>query len=447
MNVIKMYSSIVTSVLVGFALTSVTLAEQMRAPLFGLTLTAGVKHSDNRDQVPSGYLVKDEVIGKKDQTELWIQPTISLNRFLEGKYRINLSYSPTYTYFDNPRQGGTENELSHAARALLEYYLGARTELTISDNYWWSGDKDWYYGENYEFAPGERDTRRDDYYRNELAVSIKRDIATDNWAKITGRWKIKRYDKNELADYGDEEEYILLGELMRRQSRHLSFGVFSEYTAFDRNNGKTAAPLGGTGTDGKIDTGVQYLNTGIQATYDFSGNQKVVLSARTGYTYMWYKASDIKSDDMLGDSVVELLLFQQERTSGRIGLRYGMEYGNVFPYSSQDNTTVFASLSQLLGRQNKLRVGVDAEYRTRKYELAKIDPDAENYGYYQQWREERGYASDATRDSTYIRLHASYKWTADLSTSLFYSYEDVDSEVDTSYTENTVGINATYRFL
>lgn len=447
MNVIKMRVSLVTVVLVSFSLASVTLAEQMRPSLFGLSLTVGVKHSDNRDRIPSGYLVKDEPIDKQDQTELWIHPTISLNKFVEGKYRINLSYSPTYTYFDNPRSGGTENELSHTARALLEYNLGARTEITISDNYWWSGDKDWYYGEDYEFAPDERDTRSDDYYKNELSVSIKRDIAADNWARVTGRWKIKRYDDKELADYGNEEEYILLGELMRRQNRHLSFGLFSEYTAFDRNNGETAEPIGGSDTEEKIDTGVQYVNTGIQAVYDLFGNQNVVLSARTGYNYIWYKANGIKSDDMLGDSVVELLLFQQERTSGRIGLKYGLEYGNVFPYSSQDNTTVFASVSQLLGRQNKLRVGVDAEYRTRKYELAKIDPDALHYADYQRWLAREELSSSATRDSTYIRLHASYRWTSDFSTSLFYSYEDIDSEVDTSYTENVVGVNATYRFL
>lgn len=445
MNIKQMRVSAVAMILVGCALVSVTIADQTQPPLLGLSLTVGVKHSDNRDSTPSGYMVKDELIDKKDQTEMWIQPTISLNRFVEGKYRISLSYSPSYTYFDNPRDGGTENELSHTARGLIEYYLGARTELTISDNYWWSGNKDWYYGEDYVFAPDERELRNDDYYKNELALAIKRDVGADNYIRVSGRWNIKRYDKKNLADYGDEDEYVLLAEVMRREGRHLSYGVYSEFTAFDRSNGGSPDAFGSEKVD-EIDTGVQYLNTGIQLKYDFMGNQKVVLSARTGYNYLWYKATDIKDDDMIGDSVVELLLFQQARTSGKIGLKYGKEYGNVFPYSSQDNTTLFASVSQLLGRKSNLRVGIDAEYRTRKYELVKIDPDAESYGYYQQWTEERGYAKDATLDTTFIRLYASYKWTADLSTSLFYSYEDVDSEVDSSYTVNTVGFSATYRF-
>ena len=446
MNIKQMRVPVAVSIMVGLVLASVTIAESMQPPLIGLSLTVGVKHTDNRDTVPSGYLVDGEYIKKRSQAEMWIRPTIYLNRFVDGKYRVNLSYGPSYTYFDNPRDGGTKNEWSHSARGLFEFDIGPRTQISISDNFWWSGEKDWHYGQDYVFSPDERDTRNDDYYRNELAASIKRDIASDNWARITGRWKIKRYDESRLADYGDEDEYVLLAELMRRYGRHLSFGVYSEYTAFDRSNGSSPDAFGGSSSVGEIDTGVQYINTGIQAAYDLFGNKNVVLSARTGYNYIWYKANDIKSDDMLGDSVVELLLFQQDRTSGRIGLKYGMEYGNVFPYSSQDNTTVFASVSQLLGRQNKLRIGADVEYRRRKYELIKIDPEAEGYGYYAQWRENRGYAGDAYRDSTYVRLHATYKWTADLSTSLFYSYEDVSSEVDTSYTENTVGVNATYRF-
>jgi len=415
-------------------------------PTIGLSMTVGVKHSDNRDSIPSGYLVNDEVIKKESQSEIWFRPTISLNHSIEGKYRLSFSYSPSYTYFDNPREGGTESEWSHAVRGLAEYHMSPRTTLTVSDNYWWSGAKDWHYGEDYEFDPNETQTRNDDYYKNNLSLAIRHQFSDSSWARATGRWNIKRYEEQFIADYGDEDEYVLLVELMRRHGRRLSYGIYSEYTAFDRNNGEAARPIGGSETPGRIDTGVQYLNTGVQVAYDFFGDRSVVVSARTGYNYMWYEADGIEDDDKIGDSVVELLLFQQARTSGKIGLKYGKEYGNVFPYSSQENTTLFASLSRVVGRQNKLRVGADVEYRTREYELAKVDPDAEIYGYYAQWIERRGHDGSAKRDSTFLRLHASYRWTEDFSTSVFYSYEDIDSQVDTSYTENTVGINATYRF-
>lgn len=449
MSLFKSPISVVPALVTCVTLVSVAVGQNERPSPVGLTMTVGVLRTDNRDAISGGYVVKDVPVDKENSTELWVTPTISFFHELEGKYRLRLSYSPSYTYYDNPRDGGTEDEWSHAAKANLDFFIGGRTEVNISDNYWWSGAKNWHYGEDYEFAPDELETRNDDYYKNDFVTSVKRTLSADDYLRISGKWNIKRYDDQALADYGDEDEYVFLAELMRREGRHISYGLYTEYTAFDRNSGDSADPIGsgGEGTDGVVDVGVQYLNTGIQLSYDFSGNRNVILSGRTGYNYMWYEAPDIDDNEMLGDSTLELLLFQQERTSGRFGVRYGQQFSDVYPYSSQENTTLFASVTRILGKRNKLRVGADVEYRTRTYELANVDPDAEDYINYQERLEQLGIEGDSKRDSTWVKLNASYRWNSNLSTSIFYSYEDVDSDVDSSYTENTVGINATFKFL
>lgn len=460
MSLLNKPVSVFPAILAGVVIASVALGQEAHkiSPI-GLSLTVGVKQTDNRDTIPDGYLIPvngvDTPQEKEDDTELWITPTISFFHETGGGHRLQLSYKPSYTAYDNPRDGGVDNELSHEARAALLLFIGPRTQVDFTDRYWWNGAKDWHYGEEYilehpeEFADDSIDTRNDDYYNNHLDLAINRIVTADLSLKLGALWRIKRYDDEEIAAFGDEDEYGLSAALVTRQNRHLSYGVFTEYTAFDRNNGEDfeADPTSSSGTP-RIDVGVQYIVTGVQASYDLFGNQNVILSARTGYNFMTYEADAMEDSDSFGDSVVELILFQQERTSGRFGLRYGKEYANIYPYSSQDNTTLFGSVSRIIGRSSKLRVGADAEFRTRTYELDDLDPDAANYSrYFENLFEKLGPDGEGKRDSTFARLHANYRWTDDFSTSVFYTYEDVDSDVDNDYTENTIGLSATYKFL
>ena len=120
----------------------------------------------------------------------------------------------------------------------------------------------------------------------------------------------------------------------------------------------------------------------------------------------------------------------------------------MYPYSSQDNTTLYANVTRLVDRKGDLRLVGDAEYRMRTYDVEDVDPDAEDYSsYFADLWEKTGGDGKGDRDSVWLRLSAVYRWSEKLSASVFYTYEDVESDVDMSYTENTVGLSATYRFL
>ena len=449
MNFSVRYFSAVSAVVTLVSFVSMAVGEEQRVDPFGLSVTIGVLQTDNRDSIPDGYVVKDLPVEKESDTRLAITPTMSFTYAKPNRYRFYLGYSPSYTWYTNPRDGGEDSVFNHAIRSDLDLFLGARTDLSFSDNYWWSGAKDWNYGPDYEYDPTDDKTRNDDYYQNNFRADLNRLISADYSLRFYGQSRIKRYKDDEVSSYSDEDEYVLGSSLMRRQGRRFSYGVFTEYTAFDRNNPESgeADPTSTSGTPDVIDVGVQYLTSGLQFSYDLFGDRNIVLNARSGYNIMWYEADDLEDEKTIGDSQVDLAIFQQERTGGKVGLRYGKEYAQVYPYSSQKNMTLFASVFRTLGRRNNLRIGVDTEYRTRSYKLADMDPDAEEYGYYLQRLEEIGNDGDAKRDSIYVRANASYRLTSSLSTSVFYSYEDVNSDVDSSYTENTIGLNATYKFL
>ncbi|MGI5867880.1 MAG: hypothetical protein ACOX9C_00340 [Kiritimatiellia bacterium] len=434
--------------------------EKHKVSPYGLSLTAGVKRTDNRDAISEDEVISvrgvEERIEKADNTEYWITPTISFRKEWEDGTRFYAGYSPTYKKADNPRDDSVESEWEHAIRADADLYLGPRTKLMFSDNFWCSGQKDWHYGDDFEFSPRNAmldddvdRTRNDDFYQNRLDAELSRTLTADDKLNLGGQWRIKRYDEDKLAAFGDEEEYVFYVNFMRRASRHIAYGVFVEYTAFDRANGEgyEPEPIEGNETP-RVDTGVEYVTSGLQLEYDASGNGNILFFARTGYKYVWYEASGIDDDETIGDTRAELILYKYERTSARLGVKYGREFADIYPYSSQDNTTFYGTLSHLVDRRGDLRLSADFEYRMRTYELEDIDPDSRDYTrYFARLWEATGEDGKGDRDSIWLRLSATYQWSPKFTTSAFYSYEEVESDVDTSYTENTFGLRATYRFL
>lgn len=444
MNLFKRYMALGVSLSAGILASSLAFGEGGLLEPLGLSLTVGVRQTDNRNRIPDGYLVKDEPIEKEDDTEIWVSPKISFDKRTSERFKYYFEYSPHYTYFDNPRSGDEEEEWSHMAKGDIEFNITPLTIFRLTDLYIWSGAKDWYYDADYELGERELEAREDDYWENLLRPSILTQLTADDTFKLSGLWRVKRYDEEYAADRGDEDEYSVLGELMHRQNRHVAFGLFGEYTAFDRTrDGAEADPLSTDGSPLRIDAGVQYVTLGVQLSYDFLGDGNHVLLGRTGYNFMWYEADDLEDDDMWGDTRIELAFRQLERTSGRVGIRYGNEYADVFPYSSQENMTLYGNVARKFGRMGNFALSADVEYRMRTYEKDDIDPDAFDHDYYREAFEDK----DAGRDSIWVRVSAAYEFTEDLTASVFYSYEDVDSDIDAGYTENVVGVSATYDFL
>ena len=444
MNLLKRHMALGVSLSAGILASSLAFGEGGLLEPLGLSLTVGVRQTDNRNRIPDGYLVKDEPIEKEDDTEIWVSPKISFDKRTSERFKYYFEYSPHYTYFDNPRSGDEEEEWSHMAKGDIEFNITPLTIFRLTDLYIWSGAKDWYYDADYELGERELEAREDDYWENLLRPSILTQLTADDTFKLSGLWRVKRYDEEYAADRGDEDEYSVLGELMHRQNRHVAFGLFGEYTAFDRTrDGAEADPLSTDGSPLRIDAGVQYVTLGVQLSYDFLGDGNHVLLGRTGYNFMWYEADDLEDDDMWGDTRIELAFRQLERTSGRVGIRYGNEYADVFPYSSQENMTLYGNVARRFGRMGNFALSADVEYRMRTYEKDDIDPDAFDHDYYREAFEDK----DAGRDSIWVRVSAAYEFTEDLTASVFYSYEDVDSDIDAGYTENVVGVSATYDFL
>lgn len=403
---------------------------------WGASATISAQHTDNRDQVDDTVMMKDgKRLEKEDDTDLSIGLKISFQRVIENRYKLYIDYSPNYVYHDNPRDGSEENSLDHAVNANIELSPGRRTYVKITDKYWWSGNKNWYFADEDIYDPSitEVDEINDDYYENRFAAHLQYNFSQKNFMLLDGLWRIRRYDDNEIAQDNDEDELNLRMAIMRSPTRVYSLGFFGEFTTFDRESSVK-----------DFDFGVDYVSLGLQTTIDFFADESWVLNASTGYNIMEYEDETMEDNNMMGDSRVELAVHQKEKLRGKFGLRYSKDYASVYPYTSEKNTTFYGCVSRILGRNNDYILGADFEYRLRDYELDDLDPDVLAH------RESLGLVNtDAGRDSIFVRLYLNARVSSKCRASLFYSYEDVDSEVSTtkSYDENVFGIRLTYDFL
>ena len=429
--------------LVGITASTPVYADGKDGYDLSLSLDLGVSRTDNRDNVPNGGLTQGaRRAAKTSNTEFRIAPVVQYEVQTSDSYDLRIYYRPVYVWYSNPREGGVKSQFSQGFDLRLGTQLSPRSRFVLTDNLHFSPDSKWNYNnDEYSYSPEDYESRKDEHYVNKLYAQLTREFTRLLRGEINGTYQIKRYDKKNLAEYYDEDLYIIGGSLQIVQNRHISYGVYSRYTIYDRSTHGTVDDR-----PGRVDNGVTYWNNGLQATYDLFGNKRFVFNGSIGYNQLWHEADNVDDESMWGDSTIDLTMFQQERTGGKIGYRLGKAHSDIFPYSSQRDNAFFGSVFHAFGKADRsLKIGTDFELRTRKFKLITIDDDAD-IDLWNAWLAENGYARTGKHDTTYLRLWAKYRITDNVDTSVFYSYEKVKSDVTNDYTANTVGASVTIRF-
>lgn len=396
--------------------------------------------TDNRDQIDDGEIVAGKPAEKESSTIFSVGPVITYEHNVDQRLKFSVGYSPRYEYETDPAPGDDDWNWAHNADLDLLYYFNPRTSFSMRDRFSWSGASAYYYGTDYEYDPDREEDLNEDYYENTFSASVQRLLNERDYITLTGRWRIKRYDEDKYADYRDEDEYGVRLDWMHKAGRHLGYGLFADFTSWDRNS--DAYDFGYT----DLDVGVQYTVIGVQGTYDFTGDQNHLIYASVGWNHATYDG-DQDDQDSFGDTRVELRLFQRDPVRLLAGLRYGLDYSDVFPFSSQEDLATYANVRYVFGSDQQFGLSAAIEYRLRQYNLRDdLDADAEQYGYYNALRESNGGSEDYDRTSIFVRLAAEWQINEWFTTSAFYTYESVECDVGSDFDENRVGVSATVRF-
>ncbi len=409
-------------------------AEQDR--LFGLSASFGVAHTDNRDNVENGTLRAGVPQKEESQTSFYIGPTLRLKRQIDDRLDFSAGYSPVIRWYDEVTKGKEKHKVDHSVFVKLDYKLTPRTRVTFGENYWWTGMRDYFYGTDYDYDPN-RDTRLDhEYYQNRVTASVSQKLIGEDYVKVSGRWRVKRYDEKELADYSDEDEYGARLDFMHVASRYLAFGVFGDWQDWDR------ASDASRNAGYEIDQGYTVYTLGAQSIVDFAGNRDNYVYAGIGWARGEYEADSVDDQDAASVNV-ELRLFQLSDTRVLAGFRFLPHYSDSYPFSSQKDTAGYVTLTKYFDADRRFRVNASCEYRTRKYELSDdIDQGSFRYGYAEALKAANNGATEYDKNTLYGRVAASYKFYEWLTGTLYYSYEKVDNDIGNDYDENIIGVGA-----
>ena len=417
--------------LAGMGLVNAALAEE---PFFSAGVKVGVQRTDNRDLIVDGAVVNGVPRKKEDQTTWSVAPWAAIHREIVDLLFLDAKYAPSFNRRDNCRVGQEESKWTHSATLSMLYAFGPKTTLNVSDTFHWLGDRSVYYGSDEEYD-AKRDSRvNDDYTDNRLRVSLTRKLSeTGDYVKASGRWSVKRYDEGEIAKYSDTDEWGARFDAMHVCSSSFALGAYVDWSTWDREN-----HLG-------FDMGVDTLEGGVQGEWDFSGDGNHRIYASVGYENVRHEADELDDQSAAGGRV-ELRLFQQTDTHVLAGARYGVDFSDVYPFSSQEDLRGYVSVKHFFDVDRRLSAQASVELRTRTYNLKDdMDPEAARYGYAKALIAANGGRTSYDRDMFYFRLSGDYRITQRVSVGAFYSYEDIDCDVTSSYKDNVFGVNCTAR--
>ena len=446
-----------------------TLVEEFVGPedlIVSGSVNFGITRTDNRDRidekaerrsyeekVAAGVRNPSAPREKESQVAWHVGPQIKMEKTVLGRMDFRLMYSPVFTWWDDVRDGQDDFRVNHKLDALLRYDLSPRTEIELGDNFWWSGQRDIYYSDDHVWDPdAENNLSNDDYFVNTARASVRRYLRDDDWVKVSGRYRMKRYDDDEKARYSDEDEYVLRLDYMYEFSRRLSLGFLVQYTDWDRESKRTEQQLVQIGQSSgeyapELDLGARYLELGVQGEYDFSGHGNNLLYGSTSWAHFWYEDDDTDDRDFWGESKLELRLFQQHDTQFFAGTRYGHVSSDVYPFTSQEDLAGYLRVRQYLGKDRRLSANATLEMRRRTYNLKDdISVKAKQEGYRERLLKQTGGKEEYDRDTFYAQLSLNYRFTKWFSANAYYTYHDVDADVGMDYKENVFGVNGNVKF-
>ncbi len=372
-----------------------TLHAQEEEEFLKFSVDTKIEYTDNRDSVASN---------EESNTDVLVSPRIdayiSTDRTLTDFY-----YQPSFRYRSDAADSQNDDELFHRVGLFLNHNLTESVKLRLSEEYILTDDPSIEQGGT---------TIRDDqtYYVNKLGGGVKVNLNRRTHVDVNADQEIKRFDEDEVASKSDEDRTRSSLRAVHSVNKTLAVSGELRYESYEFSS------------DSGIKRDFDVLVAAAGAAKVFSPELRG--SAYAGVTTTSYDDSSLDDDS---GPYLDLDLTASPSPAFRVkgGLTHGVRESDVFPFASQTYT-------ELRGRAEleatpAVDVGLSGTFRVSEYDDSNR-PLAPFSAFAQQVRE-------GDEDTAVITAYAEWKFSNQSKLRLAQVYEDVSSDVETSFTRNT----------
>lgn len=268
---------------------------------------------------------------------------------------IGLRYRPSFVYWTD--RDPDDTDLHHDLDLVLNHRFTPNTRIGIKNTF--------RIAEQPELIDGGVQIREnDDYTMNLTDVNLEHSFSRTVFARLGGRYKILEYDREELAATDNYDVWSSGASLGVKLAPDTT--VLGDYRYEDVSYDNTGIR--------DRDSASQYLGLALEQTF----SPTLIGSFRAGYQSKEFDDDAIDDEDNpYFDAKLTIVPGAATRVS--LGAGYSMFEADVYPYTSQDRTLMYASVAHDLTA--RVALFVSGSYQLSEYNgdqsLDQSAPDGE----------------------------------------------------------------------
>ncbi|MGQ9661427.1 MAG: outer membrane beta-barrel protein [Kiritimatiellia bacterium] len=360
--------------------------------------------TDNRDSVEQN---------KDSNVDVCLVPRVDV-WFDRERLTLDLLLAPSLRWRSDPSEIQNDWELFTQLKGDLRYHLTDTVSLRLVDNFGRTEDP--------KIEEGAVVRKNQTYHLNLAEAGLMYRVSPRMLTDIYARYFMKRYVEDSVAESSDEDRLDVGGFVRCYVQPTVGLDAVVTFSDYGFEN-----PWG-------IRRDFSTLFAGAQLEKIFTPNFRGGL--RAGVQLVDYKDQGLDNDTApagqiyVGGSTVPSLRLNAAFTMG-------VRNADVYPYASQNYWEAHGGVDSDVGP--KVTVFASGTYRRSDYDDAA--PDSARWLFSQLGIRPGG------QETTIVgQIGLGYKLTDESSIRIAYSYEDVDSEVDQSFTKNTGTVSLFYQF-
>jgi hypothetical protein len=369
---------------------------QEKGQAFKFSLRTGIEYTDNNEADPDATA--------EANTSFTVSPRVDF--YLNGSRTIaDVYYQPTLLYRTDASTIQNDEDIYHLLGISLDHKLTPKANAILREQFVMTDDPG--------LGEGNSVRRDQTHYINRFSPGILYAFTPSTKLDARAFYDIKRFDESSVADENDEDRAGIVLKAFHKLDKTTSLLGSVAYRNSDFESKQQ-----------NIDRGSEIINAYVGADHSFSPSFR--LGVDGGVDLIEHE------DDQLDSSTepyakVNATISPTVSTRIRGSIVHGAREADVSPFSTQTYTEFIARAD--MEANEALDLGIRATLRQSEYDTNDRPPSAPGTANFA--------ATSGDETTTVISGHADWKFPNGAKVRFTQVYEDVDSDVEITFTKNT----------